>query len=301
MRAAICTKYGPPNVVKIEEWPKSIPKDNEILVRVHASTVASGDCRVRGANVPALYKPMLPLIYGFGRPRQPILGAELSGQIEAIGKNVTAYKNGESIFAMIGFKMGAHAEYVTLPENGKIAIKPEEISYEQAASLSFGGTTALHFFRKGNLEKGQKILIYGASGAVGTSAVQLAKYFDTEVTGVCSGSNAELVKSIGADFVIDYTLEDFRNNGKKYDIIFDAVGKITKPSCREVLSAGGRYITVNGAPAKILTEDMILLGKLAQSGKFKPVIDRTYPLEQITDAYAYVETGRKKGSVVITI
>jgi NADPH:quinone reductase-like Zn-dependent oxidoreductase len=301
MKVAICTEYGPPEVVRIEERPKPTPKDNEILIRVHATTVASGDCRVRGANVPSLYKLILSLIYGFGKPRQPIFGTELSGQVEAVGKNVTKFKEGDEVFAMTGFKMGAHSEYVTLPEKGSVVPKPGNISYEQAAAIAFGGTTALHFLRKGNLKESQKILIYGASGAVGTSAVQLAKYVSAEVTGVCSGANIELIKSLGADNVIDYTAEDFRAESAKYDVIFDAVGKITKSSCRGVLTTGGRYVSVNRGAAIERIEDLRALGMLVQSGKFTPVIDRIYPLEQIVDAYTYVDTGRKKGNVVITI
>jgi NADPH:quinone reductase-like Zn-dependent oxidoreductase len=301
MKAAICTKYGPPEVVKIEERPKPSPKDNEILVRVRATTVASGDCRVRGADVPALFKPMLWLVVGVGKPRQPIFGTELSGEVEAVGKNVTAFKIGDSVFAMTGMKMGAHAEYITLPEKGTVVPKPSNITHEQAAAISFGGTTALHFIRKGNLQKGQRVLIYGASGAVGTSAVQLAKHFGVEVTGVCSGANMELVKSLGADRVIDYTAEDFRTKNERYDVIFDAVGKITKSSSKGVLASGGRYVTVNGGPASERIEDLRLLGELAQSGKYSPVIDRIYPIEQIVDAHAYVDTGRKKGNVVCLI
>jgi len=201
---------------------------------------------------------------------------------------------------MTGVKMGAHAQYVTLPEKGNIVLKPRNISHEQAASLSFGGTTALHFFRKGNLQKGHKILIYGASGAVGTSAVQLAKYFGSDVTGVCSGANVELIRSIGADQVIDYTAEDFRTQSTQYEIIFDAVGKITKSSCRNMLARDGKFVTVAGGPASVRIEDIRLLAELAQNGTLTPVIDKTYSLEQIVEAYAHVETGHKKGSVVIT-
>ena len=301
MKAAICTKYGPPEVVEIQERPKPIPKDDEILIRVRATTVASGDCRVRGANIPAVYKPMMILMYGIGKPRQPVFGTELSGQIEAVGKDVTGYKPGDSIFAMTGMKMGAHAEYIVLSAKGKIVPKPDNISYEQAAAIAFGGTTVLSFFRKAKLQKGQKILVYGASGAVGTSAVQLAVYMGAEVTAVCSGINTELVKKLGAKKVIDYTVEDFRKGNESYNVIFDAVGKITKSSCKNVLAKNGRYITVSGGLASERIEDLQLLGELAKSGLYTPVVDRVYPIEQIVDAYDYVETGRKKGDVVITL
>ncbi len=300
MKAAICTAYGPPDVVKIEDRPIPVPKDDEVLIHVHAATVSSGDCRVRGLNIPALYKPIMALIYGVGKPRQAILGTELSGQVESVGKDVTTYRVGDSVFAMTGMKMGAHAEYIVLPENGKLMPKPNNISYEQAAAIAFGGTSALHFFRKADLKKGQRILIYGASGAVGTSAVQLAKHLGAEVTGVCSQRNLELVKSLGAAHVIDYTTKDFRSEGQQYDVIFDAVGKITKASCKHVLATNGKYITVSGGPASERLEDLQLLGDLADSGNYIPVIDKIYPLAQIVDAYTYVETGRKRGSVVIT-
>jgi len=301
IKVAACTQYGPPENVKIEQRPKPIPKDNEILVRVHAATVSSGDCRVRSANVPPLYKPMLMLAVGFKKPRQPVLGAELSGQVEAVGKNVKKFREGEAVFSMLGMKMGAHAEYVVLPENGKIVPKPQNLSYVQAAAMCFGGTSALHFLRKGNVQKGKKLLVYGASGSVGTSAVQLGKHFGAEVTGVCSGENAKLVQSLGADHVLDYSVEDFRQQSRQYDIVFDAVGKLSKSSCKNTLSPGGTFVTVNGPMASVRLEDLQLLKQLAEDGQFMPVIDRTYPLEHIVDAYAYVDIGHKKGNVVITL
>ena len=301
MRAAICTKYGPPDAVRIEERPRPIPKDDELLIRIHATTVASGDCRIRGSNVPPLYRLMLSLMFGVGKPRQPILGTELSGQIEAVGKNVTRFKPGDSVFAMTGMKMGGHAEYIALPEKGNVVHKPDGISFEQAAALSFGGTSALYFLRKANLQRGQTILIYGASGSVGTSAVQLARHMGARVTGVCSGANEELVRNLGADNVIDYTLTDFRAKDEKYDVIFDAVGKITRASCKDVLETNGQYVTVNKGMASERAEDLRLLAELAQSGAYLPVIDRVYPLEQIVDAHTHVDSGRKRGNVVIVL
>ena len=301
MKAAVCTKYGPPEVVRIEDRPNPSPKDDEILIRVCATPIASGDCRVRALKIPAAYKAIMLLMYGFKRPRQPIFGTELSGKVAAIGNNVTKFKVGDSVFAMTGMKMGAHAEFIVLPENANVVMKPTNINYEQAAAIAFGGTTALHYFSKVNLQKGQRILIYGASGAVGTSAVQLAKYFGAEVTGVCSGANITLIKSLDADHVIDYTVEDFRSKSTRYDVIFDAVGKITKASCKDVLATNGRYITVSAGMAKERIEDMRLLGELVQNGSLTPTIDRIYPLEQIVAAYTYVDTGRKKGSVVLTM
>ncbi|MGN7232248.1 NAD(P)-dependent alcohol dehydrogenase [Priestia megaterium] len=302
MKAMVCTKYGKPDVLQLEEVEKPIPKENEILIKIHATTVTSGDCRVRSFNSPLLLWLPMRIVLGLRKPRKSILGVELAGEVEDVGKNVTRFKKGDQLFAMTGMKFGGYAEYICLPEKGTIAVKPENVTHEEAASISFGGTTALHFFRKGNIQAGQKVLIYGASGAVGTAAVQLASYYGAEVTGVCSAKNSELVKSLGADYVIDYQNEDFSKKEERYNLIFDAIGKITKNQRKEALALNGRFVSVEGQGiAKVQTKDLLLLKKLMEERQIKSVIDRCYSLEQVPEAHEYVETGHKIGSVVVTL
>ncbi|MFP3668254.1 NAD(P)-dependent alcohol dehydrogenase [Priestia sp. SIMBA_032] len=302
MKAMVCTKYGKPDVLQLQEVEKPIPKENEILIKIYATTVTSGDCRVRSFNSPLLLWLPMRIVLGLRKPRKSILGVELAGEVEEVGKNVTRFKKGDQLFAMTGMKFGGYAEYICLPEKGTIAVKPENVTHEEAASISFGGTTALHFFRKGNIQAGQKAIIYGASGAVGTAAVQLASYYGAEVTGVCSAKNSELVKSLGADRVIDYQHENFIEKEDRYDLIFDAVGKITKNQCKEALALNGRFVSVEGQGiAKVQTKDLLLLKKLMEEGQIKSVIDRCYSLEQIPEAHEYVETGRKIGNVAVVL
>jgi NADPH:quinone reductase-like Zn-dependent oxidoreductase len=323
MKAIICTKYGPPEVLKTVNIDKPVPKENEVLIKIIATTVTSGDCRVRGFNVPASFWLPAKLSLGFFRPKQPILGSELSGIIEAVDKNVQKFKIGDKIFAATGHnKMGTYAEYKCMDEKGCIALKPENLSFEQAAALSFGGATALHFLKKGNLIKGEKILIYGASGCVGTYAVQLAKYFGAEVTGVCSTENLELVKSIGAGRVVDYTKTDIADLNEKFDVVFDTVGKTNISKTKKIIKPHGRYIhTVTtpfteikirlnlfGSKIKLVggtfsttPEQINFIKKLADEGFLKPVIDRQYSLDEIVLAHRYVDTGQKKGNVVIKV
>ncbi|PFN62787.1 NAD(P)-dependent alcohol dehydrogenase [Bacillus cereus] len=301
MKAIICTKYGPPNVLQLQNVETPKPKKNEVLVKIHATSVSTGDCRIRGFNSPLLFWIPMRIILGFRKPRKPILGVELSGEIEDIGTDVTQFKKGDQVFALTELNLGGYAEYTCVHESGLIALKPTNVTYEEAAVIPFGGTSALHFLRKGQIKKGQRVLIYGASGSVGTAAIQLAKYFGATVTAICSSSNFDLVTTLGADNVIDYMKEDFTKRGEHYDIIFDAVGKYKKSLCTDALMPNGKYVSVNGMMAKVSKEDMNLLKQLAETEKLKPVIDRTYRLEEIAEAHIYVEKGHKKGNVSIIL
>jgi NADPH:quinone reductase-like Zn-dependent oxidoreductase len=305
MKAEVCTGYGPPEVLQPKEIVKPVPRDNEICIKIYATAVTASDCIVRSGEVAArLWLPMR-LAIGFRKPRNPVLGMVLAGEVESVGKCVKSFKKGDRVFGINRFVFGTYAEYKCEPENGVMAIKPSNLTFEEAAGIPFGGLLALYFLKKANIQSGQRVLIYGASGAIGTSAVQLARCFGAKVTGVCSAANLELVKSLGADKVIDYTKEDSTSRGESYDLIFDAVGKSKsspfKQQCKRALAPDGKYMSVDDGTPKLRVENLVLLRELAEAGKLKPVIDRCYPLEQIAEAHRYVERGHKKGNVIIKV
>ena len=322
MKAVVYERYGPPDVLELKEIAKPIPKDNEVLIRTHATTVTSGDCRVRSLHMPVGFGLIARLVLGVSRPRQPILGSELAGKVESVGKDVTKFKVGDEVFAFTGARLGCHAEYKCMPEDGPVVLKPANLTFDEAAAMSSGGTTALDFFRRGKLQSGEKVVVNGASGGVGTAAVQLAKHFGADVTGICSTANIELVRSLGATHVIDYTKQDFTENGVTYDIIVDTAGTAPFSRSKDSLKEGGRLLLVLSrlpdilqmpwvsmtsskkviaGPAAWRAEDLRFLAELAQAGAFRPVIDRRYPFEQIAEAHRYVDSGRKKGNVIITL
>ncbi len=309
MKAVICTKYGPPEVLQIKEVEKPVPKPDEVLIKILATTAHIGDTKIRrfepgmGPVKDIFFKPVMRIILGFTKPRKQILGMELSGEIEAVGKDVTLFKVGDPVFASTEFRFGTYAQYCCIPEKGILAIKPVNMTHEEAAPVSNGAITALIHMRRADIKKGDKVLIYGASGSVGTYAIQIAKDYGAEVTAVCSTSNLELVKSLGADKVIDYTKEDFTQSGENYDVIYDAVGKIEPSKRKKALSKSGQYLNVltMSGNIKLKVEDLNTIKELCESGKLKTVIDKIYPLEEIVEAHRYVDKGHKKGNVVITV
>jgi len=320
MKAAVNKKYGPPDVVRLKDVEKPTPKDDEVLIKIQATTVNRTDCGFRKPEYPLIIR----LMNGVFKPKRTILGSELAGEVEEVGKGVKLFKKGDPVFGLTGSKFGAHAEYVCLPEAASIVTMPANMNYEEAAAVCDGAMLAFTYIRKANLQKGDKILIYGASGSIGTAAVQLAKYYGAEVTAVCNTKNLELVKSLGADEFIDYTKDDFTKHGQTYRVVFDAVGKTSFFRCKNLMKKGGAYLSTDlGFLAQNLflvlwtkifgskkvmfpipkdrKQDVAFFKELIEAGKYKAVIDRRYPLEQIIEAYRYVEEGQKTGNVVITM
>jgi NADPH:quinone reductase-like Zn-dependent oxidoreductase len=325
MKAIVYTKYGPPDVLQLKEVAKPTPKDHEVLIRIYATTVTAADCELRSLKFPIWLRLPLRIYLGLIRPRNMILGQELAGEVEAAGNGVTRFRKGDQVFGWTGLGLGAYAEYTCLPEAGVLAIKPSTMTYEEAAALPVGGLEAVHFLRKGHIQSGEKILIHGAGGSIGTFAVQLAKYFGAEVTAVDSTGKLDMLRSLGADHVIDYTQADFTKNGEAYDVIFDVVGKSSFTRSVRSLKHNGRYLLANPKLSQMVrgrrilrrssktvipyaaraasetTEDFNFLKELIEAGKIQSVIDRCYPLEHIAEAHRYVDTGHKKGNVVITV
>ncbi len=305
MRAAVCTGYGPPEVLQIRTVPDPRPGNKEVCIRLVATAVTASDCIVRGLKLPGVYRPLMRLAFGFRAPRRGIIGMIAAGEIESVGREVTSFKPGDQVFGMDGFRAGTYAEKVCWPASAALALRPANLTYEESAALPYGGLLASFFVRRLKVRKGQRLLVYGASGAIGTAAVQLARHLGAEVTGVCSTTNLELVRSLGATTVIDYTKDDFTQSGTRYDLIFDAVGK--RKSAKAMLNAGaalasgGVSMSVDDAFPRTKSSDLLVLKELAESGAFRPVIDRRFTLDEIVEAHRYVDLGHKKGNVIVTI
>jgi alcohol dehydrogenase len=310
MKAIVCTKYGPPEVLVLKDVPKPVPKENDVLIKIYATSVTASDVLMRGLKATFIYKMIIQMMMGFGKPRNPILGMVLAGVVENTGKNVTLFKQGDPVFAYgamspVKLRFGTYAEYICLPEDWNLAPKPANITFEEAAAIPYGGLLAWHFVKKADIQREQNILIYGASGSIGTMAIQFAKHAGAVVTAVCSSKNFEMVKSLGADKVIDYTRDDAVSQLEEYDLVLDAVGKsktsALKTASKNVLTSQGKYISVDDGTPSTNKEDFLMLKELAEQGKLKPIIDRCFPLEEIVQAHTYVEQGHKKGNVVISV
>ena len=305
MKAVVCTRYGPPEVLQLKELPTPVPRKNQVRIRISATAVTSSDCYLRGLRLSPAYRLMARLAIGWKAPRQPVLGMVLSGEIDSVGPDAKSFEVGDRVFGFNRHLFGTYAQYVCWPEDGLLAPRPANFTDEESAAIVYGGLLALHFLRKADVRAGQSVLVFGASGAVGTSAVQLARHLGADVTGVCSTANVDLVASLGATTVIDYTSEDFTDRAERYDLIFDAVGKRKSAAplrlCRQALAPGGACVSVDDGTPKLRREDLVLLGELATKGEIRPVIDRTYALDDIVDAHRYVDNGHKRGNVVITV
>ncbi len=309
MKAVVCTKYGPPEVLQLKEVKKPSPKQDEVCIKVYATAVTASDIFIRGSQLPIQFLLPMRLFIGLTKPRKSIIGLVLAGEIESVGKDIKRFKAGDQVYGITGFGLGAYAEYNCMKEvdstYGCLALKPAKISYEEATAAAYGGLLALQIIEKGKIQCGQKVLIYGASGTSGTIAIQLAKYFGAAVTGVCSTNNLGFVKSLGADKVIDYTKEDSLNSIEHYDLILDTVGKMKssklKEECKKALSSEGKYISIDDGKLELQSERLVKLKELIDSGYIKPAVDRIYPLEQIVEAHQYVEQGHKRGGVAITV
>ena len=305
LRAVVCTRYGPPDVLRLEERETATPQKNELRIRIFATVVTSSDCYVRGLDFSPGYRMMARVALGWTAPRRDVLGMVLSGEIDAVGPDVRRFAVGDRVFGFDRHRFGTYADYACWPEDGLLATPPANLTHEEAAAIPYGGLLALSCLRRAHVQAGQQVLVYGASGAVGTSAVQLARHFGAEVTGVCSTSNLALVRSLGATSVVDYTREDFTAREQRYDLIFDAVGKKKSAAglrhCDRALASGGRRLSVDDGRPKLLAEDLTLLGDLAARGEIRPVIDRCYPLEELAEAHRHVGEGHKRGNVVISV
>ena len=303
MKAVICTKYGPPKVLQIQEVSKPIPKDSQMLVKIVATAVNSGDVRVRSLNVKGFLKVIMRLVLGISKPRKPILGTVFSGIVESIGDNVSKFKIGDKVFGMTGFKFGTYSEYITVNQNSNVLEMPKNATYEDAAAIIFGGQTAIHFLEKAKIAKkfNQKVLIIGATGSVGTAAIQIAKHHNADITAVCSSKGHILVAELGVNNIVHYDKEDFTTRTEKFDIIFDAVGKYSKNQCKNLLNKKAVYVSVNLGYASENIQQLKLLKELFEKGDFTATIDRTFTMAEIVEAHRYVDTERKKGNVVLKI
>jgi NADPH:quinone reductase-like Zn-dependent oxidoreductase len=305
VKAVVCTRYGPPEVLRVEELATPVPRKNQVRIRILATAVTSSDCYVRGLSLSPAYRIMARLALGWNAPRQPVLGMVLSGEVDSVGPDARSLEVGQPVFGFNRHRFGTYAQHVCWPEDGLLATRPANLTDEEAAAIPYGGLLALHFLRRAGVRAGQRVLVFGASGAVGTSAVQLARHLGAEVTGVCSTANVGLVASLGATTLIDYTVEDFTDRAERFDLIFNAVGKRKSAAalrrCRQVLAPGGACVSVDDGTPRLRREDLVLLGELATKGEIRPVIDRTYALDDIVEAHRYVDGGHKRGNVVVAV